>query len=270
MYKNFDVVVLITCFWRRENSITFVNIKTFVIVGCGRLAGIVSEAVVKGLLPEYELVGVYSRTVAKAERIAGEMEKIGKSCAVCTTVDGLLALKPDILVETASPAALREFAIPALKNGTSIVTLSIGALADDSFYREVCETAKENGTRVYIASGATGGFDVLRTAALMGNAVYEETMQSEQKVVFTGNAVEAIRLFPTKVNVTVAASRASVGPEAMQVTIQSTPGFKGDTQKVEIRNDQVHAVVDVYSATAEIAGWSVVNTLLNIVSPVVF
>jgi aspartate dehydrogenase len=56
----------------------------------------------------------------------------------------------------------------------------------------------------------------------------------------------------------------------MQVTIQSTPGFKGDTQRVEIRNDQVHAVVDVYSATAEIAGWSVVNTLLNIVSPVVF
>ena len=252
--------------------------KTFVIAGCGRLAGIVSEAVVKGLLPEYELVGVYSRTVAKAERIAGRMAEAGKSCAVCTTADEL---------ETASPAALREFAVPALKNGTSIVTLSIGALADDAFYREVCETAKENGTRIYIASGATGGFDVLRTAALMGKAtarfynekgpdalkgtpVYEEALQKEQKVVFTGNAVEAIRLFPTKVNVTVAASRASVGPEAMQVTIQSTPGFKGDTQRVEIRNDQVHAVVDVYSATAEIAGWSVVNTLLNIVSPVVF
>ena len=233
--------------------------KTFVIAGCGRLAGIVSEAVVKGLLPEYELVGVYSRTVAKAERIAGRMAEAGKSCAVCTTADELLALKPDILVETASPAALREFAVPALKNGT----------------------------RIYIASGATGGFDVLRTAALMGKAtarfynekgpdalkgtpVYEEALQKEQKVVFTGNAVEAIRLFPTKVNVTVAASRASVGPEAMQVTIQSTPGFKGDTQRVEIRNDQVHAVVDVYSETAEIAGWSVVNTLLNIVSPVVF
>lgn len=179
----------------------------------------------KGILPDYELVGVYSRTLAKAEHIAGQMEKIGKSCAVCTTADQLLDLKPDILVETASPAALREFAIPALQNGTSIVTLSIGALADDSFYREVCDTALRNGTRIYIASGATGGFDVLRTAALMGNAtarffnekgpdalkgtpVYEDALQEEQKVVFTGNAVEAIRLFPTKVNVTVAASRA--------------------------------------------------------------
>ena len=56
----------------------------------------------------------------------------------------------------------------------------------------------------------------------------------------------------------------------MQVTMQSTPGFTGDTQQVEIWNDQVHAVIDVYSATAEIAGWSVVNTLLNITSPIVF
>lgn len=96
--------------------------KTFVIAGCGRLAGIVSEAVVKGLLPEYELVGVYSRTVAKAERIAGRMAEAGKSCAVCTTADELLALKPDILVETASPGrSSGGSAVPALKNGTSIV-----------------------------------------------------------------------------------------------------------------------------------------------------
>lgn len=261
--------------------------KTFVIVGCGRLAGVVAEAVVKGLLPEYDLIGVYSRTAAKAERIAGQMRNAGRACAVCESVEKLLALKPDILVETASPAALREWAVPTLKNGTSIVTLSIGALADDAFYREVSAVAKENGTRIYIASGATGGFDVLRTAALMGGAsarffnekgpdalkgtpVYTDSLQTEQKIVFSGNAAEAIRLFPTKVNVTVAASRASVGPEAMCVTIQSTPGFKGDTQRVEIENEQVRAVVDVYSATSEIAGWSVVNTLLNIVSPVVF
>lgn len=91
--------------------------KTFVIVGCGRLAGVVAEAVVKGLLPEYDLVGVYSRTAVKAERIAGQMQKAGRVCAVCESMEKLLALKPDILVETASPAALREWAVPTLKNG---------------------------------------------------------------------------------------------------------------------------------------------------------
>ena len=66
--------------------------KTFVIVGCGRLAGVIAEAVVKGLLPEYDLIGVYSRTAAKAERIAGQMRNAGRACAVCESVEKLLAL----------------------------------------------------------------------------------------------------------------------------------------------------------------------------------
>jgi aspartate dehydrogenase len=52
--------------------------------------------------------------------------------------------------------------------------------------------------------------------------------------------------------------------------MESTPQFTGDRQRVEIKNEQVYAVVDVFSATAEIAGWSVVSTLQNIVSPIVF
>lgn len=115
--------------------------KTFVIVGCGRLARIVSDALVKGFLPEYELVGVYSRTEEKAAGIAAQMRDAGRSCAVCRSVEELLSLKPDVLVETASPAALRQVALPALRGGTSVVTLSIGALADEEFYREVAEAA---------------------------------------------------------------------------------------------------------------------------------
>ena len=73
-------------------------------------------------------------------------------------------------MESASPAAMKELALPTLENGTSIITLSIGALADTSFYEKVKETAKANDTRVYLVSGAIGGFDVLRTTSLMGNA----------------------------------------------------------------------------------------------------
>ncbi|SHG25083.1 aspartate dehydrogenase domain-containing protein [Dysgonomonas macrotermitis] len=261
--------------------------EKLVIVGCGHLAEIVVDAVINGLLPEYDLVGVYSRTKAKAEYLANKMQQQGRTCTPCSSLVDLLALKPDYLVEAASPAAMKELTLPALKNGTSIVTLSIGALADTAFYKEAIETAKANGTRIYIASGATGGFDVLRTATLMGNAsarffnekgqralrrsaVYDPALETEKRIVFSGTAREAIGVFPTGLNVSVAASLASVGPEKMQVAMQSTPGFIGDTQRVEIKNDQVHAVVDVYSATPEIAGWSVVSTLQNIVSPIVF
>ena len=265
----------------------FVAMKKLVIAGCGYLADIVADALIKGLLPEYNLVGVYSRTAVKAERLAAKMEKAGRICTASTSLEELLALKPDYLVEAASPAAMKELALPVLRNGTSIVTLSIGALADKAFYNEVRNTAAAHGSRVYIASGATGGFDVLRTATLMGNAtasfynekgvaalrqspLYTPDMERVNRVVFSGTAHEAIERYPTGLNVAVAASLATVGPEHLQVTMESTPQFTGDRQRVEIKNEQVYAVVDVFSATAEIAGWSVVSTLQNIVSPIVF
>ncbi|MBO7183430.1 MAG: DUF108 domain-containing protein [Bacteroidales bacterium] len=258
------------------------------IMGCGKLAKIIAQAFIQGMLPEYELIAVYSRTVAHAQEITDMMQgHQDGTCQVCQNMEELLALKPDFLVEAASPAAMKEWAVPALQQGCSVVTLSIGALADKVFYEKALAAARENGSKIYLVSGATGGFDVLRTATLMGNAkacffnekgpnalkntpVYDDSMQTEQRVVFSGCATQAIEQFPTKVNVTVAASLASVGPEQMQVRMQSTPGFVGDTQRVEIKNDQVHAVIDVYSATAEIAAWSVVSKLQNIVSAIVF
>lgn len=267
--------------------------KTLAIVGCGKLGKIVARAVNEGYLPEYKLIAAYSRTYDKTLEIASYAD----GCTPCHTLCELLEMKPDYIAEAASPAAMRELALPALKGGSSIVTLSIGAFADDVFYNDVMEAARESGARVYIASGATGGFDVLRTAALMGEVfaaegsggkaevdffnekgpnalkgtpVYEDSLQNEAKVVFEGTAREAIAAFPTKVNVTVAASRASVGPGNVHVRIKSTPGFVGDTQKVQIRNRQVCATVDVYSETSEIAGWSIVAVLRNIMSPIVF
>lgn len=263
--------------------------KTLAIVGCGKLAEIVVDAVIDGILPDYQLIGLFSNNHEKVQRLAKKMQGADGSyvCTPCHTVEELLALKPDYIVESASPAAMKALALPALKNGSSIVTLSVGVFADEEFYNEVKKVARQNNTRVHIASGAIGGFDVLRTVSLMGpceasidtekgpnslkgTPVYDETLQTEKRKVFEGNAKEAIALFPTKVNVAVAASLAAVGPMAMKVSVTSTPGYIGDDHRIEINSDQVKAVIDVYSETAQIAGWSVVNTLRNITSPIVF
>lgn len=263
--------------------------KTLALVGSGKLAEIVVDALLAGLLPDYQLIGIYSRTKEKRDSLAQRVRRAEAetSCTSCASLQELLDLKPEYIVESASPAAMKELALPALQNGSSIVTLSIGAFADQSFYEEVATTAKKHNARVHLVSGAIGGFDVLRTVSLMeqceasiatekgpdslkGTAVYEESLQEEQKQVFSGNAKEAIALFPTKVNVAVAASLASVGPTNMKVSVTSSPRFVGDDHRIEIKSEQVHAVVDVYSKTAEIAGWSVVNTLRNITSPIVF
>ena len=71
-------------------------------------------------------------------------------------------------------------------------------------------------------------------------------------------------------NVAGASSLATVGPEDTRVDIYSVPGMVGDDHKITSEIEGVKAVVDIYSSTSAIAGWSVVAVLQNIVSPIVF
>lgn len=254
------------------------------IIGNGYLAEIIVDAWKNGCLDEYEMVGILGRTKEKTENLAAKA-----GAKACSTIEEFLELKPDYVAEAASVQAVKDMAEKILASGAGFIVLSIGAFADAEFYERVKQTAREHGSKVYIASGAVGGFDVLRTVSLMGEAVsgietrkgpkslqntplFEEHLMTDpvESQVFDGNAKEAIALLPTKVNVAVAASLATVGPEHTRVNIHSVPGFVGDDHKITAEIEGVKAVVDIYSSTSAIAGWSVVAVLQNIVSPIVF
>ena len=153
-------------------------------------------------------------------------------------------------------------------------------------------TAKVHGGRIYLPHGVVGGFDVLHTVALMAEAkgqpitaemhtqkgpaslkntplFTDELMTTPEKTVLAGTAAEAIRILPTKVNVAVAAALASIGPDAMGAKITSVEGFAGDDHCITMETDGLKVTSDVYSRTAEIAGWSIVALLQNLAGPVV-
>lgn len=252
------------------------------ILGNGKLAGVVVEAWEKGLLPGYQLVGIVGRTPDKTAALAGRA-----GCAACATVEELLAQKPDVVAECASVQAVRDGAEAILAAGADLAVISIGAFADADFYAKTAQAAQTGGGKVYLASGAIGGFDVLRTVSLMGQAraametrkgpkslentpVYKEEMAGTEQVAFSGTPAQAIGLLPTKVNVAVAAGLSTTGPSEMDFTICSIPGFVGDDHKITVEAPGVKAVVDVYSATSHIAGWSLVALLRELSSPIRF
>ncbi len=259
--------------------------KKFALVGCGFLGSIVVDAYMQGLLPDYELIGVLDRKNAASVSAKAD-------CADAPTLDSLLAMKPDYIVETASVEWVRENAVKVLDQGVSLVLLSIGAFADAELYRKARAAAEKSGAKIHLASGAIGGFDVLQTVTLMAHSmqlaenssiethtgckgfiptpVWEDALLTEQKTVFTGNAKQAIATFPRRVNVAVATSLATTGPDVTQVIMHSVPNWQGDDHKITAEIDGVKAVVDIYSRTSAIAGWSVVALLRNLTSPVCF
>ena len=93
---------------------------------------------------------------------------------------------------------------------------------------------------------------------------------TEKTTVFTGNAKQAIATFPRRVNVAVATSLATTGPEITGVTMHSVPGWVGDDHCITAEIEGVKAVVDICSSTSAIAGWSAVSLLRNLASPVCF
>lgn len=258
--------------------------RRLALIGCGYLNEIVAQALQDGYLPAYELIAVLARDVDHARAFAGRF-----GCKACTTLDELTALRPDFTAEAASVQAVREYGEAVLSGGSNLVVLSIGAFADPEFYERIQRAAVRSQRRVYIASGAVGGFDVLRTAALMSpvkasisafksaaslrrTPLFGDDLMdiTEPRQVFNGTTKAAIAILPTKVNVAIAAALASAGPEHTAMDINVVPGFGGDEYKIKVEGGEVRAELDIYSRTSAIAAWSVVAVLQNAVAPIVF
>ena len=119
--------------------------KTFAIAGCGHLGKIVCKAYKQGLLEDYRLIGAFSAQKTDAQALIE-----GTDAKAASSMDEIISLKPDFIVETASIALLKEFAISALEKGISIIPLSIGAFADADFKKEAIKTAKSSEAKIYI------------------------------------------------------------------------------------------------------------------------
>lgn len=256
------------------------------LLGCGYLNEIVANALEDGYLPEYELVGVFGRNYEHTQAFAKRY-----NCKPCQTIEELMDTKPDFTAEAASVKAIQDYAEVVLNAGSNLVVLSIGAFANQELYSRVQQAARQSKRRVYIASGAVGGFDVLRTAALMSPITATFTSQKnpltlygsplftpdvlamqpgERKNVFHGTTKQAIEMLPAHFNVAVATALASAGVADTMMNIDAVPGFAGDEYKIEIHGEEIHTDLNIYSRTSAIAGWSVVAVLQNAVSPIVF
>lgn len=265
--------------------------KTVAIIGYGALGSILASALRQTLPKDYQVSGIWTRHIQR------DMERIRQDgFRPYGSFEALLADKPDYAVEIASGEAVHMYGKALLCAGISLIVTSVGALAEDALRESLAQSAQASGTRIYVTSGAVGGFDVLQTVALMGNAkgCIENIKAPEslngapylegkslplgrQQTIFQGTAREAIAGFPKNVNVAVASALASVGVDAMQVVIDSCPGKQDNLHRITVENDGVRAVIEVTSRpnpgnprSSIMTAWSVVALLRNLSGPIQF
>lgn len=261
------------------------------IVGSGALSSIIGKFVAQVLSEDYEILGVLSREVENAKKLAIEID-----CKTYNTISEVIYDKPDYVIEAANSEVFKEIGVEVLAHGIHIIPLSVGALADQDFYDAVKKAAVENGSRIYIPAGAVGGFDVLRASLLMEEVEVSITTEKapnslngapflkgrilsedQEEEIFSGTAEEAIEHFPENVNVAVATALATNGVQNTKVVVHSVPGFETNRHAIKLTGETVNVDIVIETKPSEenpksssLAAYSVISLLKDLASPFVF
>ena len=166
----------------------------------------------------------------------------------------LVALRPDLVVECAGHAAVRDVALPCLRAGIDVVIVSIGALADEALARSLREAARRGGARMILPPGAIGGVDLLAALAATGDctvsytgtkppaawrgtaaeAILDLDRLDEARVFFIGSARNAALAYPKNANVAATVALAGAGLDATRVTLVADPAASANRHALKV------------------------------------
>ncbi|WP_187971236.1 aspartate dehydrogenase [Aquibium microcysteis] len=173
--------------------------------------------------------------------------------AAVTTVDALLAARPDFVVECAGHSAVDAFVPPLLHAGLDVVVVSIGALADEALHARLREAAAAGGARMILPAGAVGGIDILSALRAGGDVQVRYTGTKPPKawagtpaetvvdlaaldrpaVIFEGSARAAATAYPKNANVAATLALAGAGFDATRVVLVADPAASGNVHEFE-------------------------------------
>jgi aspartate dehydrogenase len=205
-------------------------VKSVGIIGCGAIGTLIAEAVEKGIVPCDRLM-LYDIDKSKSEKLE---RRLHIPATVTTGVEEMIKLKPTVIVEAASQQAARECMGKIVAENVELIVMSVGALLDMGIKSD----------RIHISSGAIGGLDAISSANL---AEVEEVVlttrknpgvlglaDQQEKLIYEGDAQEAVRRFPREMNVA-ATLALTVEPEKVRVRIISDPRVHRNVHEITVK-----------------------------------
>lgn len=212
------------------------------IVGCGAIGSSLAEAIDRGDAGDVELVIIYDRNLDKVERVVSGLRRkpgIGRS------IDDVISSECDLVIEVASQEAVRNYGRMIIESGKDLMVLSVGALSDPQLFRSLMDACRKHGRKLYIPSGSILGVDGVFAAAMGGieelklvtrkpAASLGMSLEGE-KLLYSGNASEAARKFPSSVNVAATLGLAAMDMDRVNVEVVADPSINRNVHEIRAR-----------------------------------
>lgn len=195
------------------------------IIGCGAIGTDVAIAADK--MKEIKKIYIYDIKKSASAKLIKKLKK-----AEIKPVEDFLK-DVDLVFEGASQDAVIQYAEKVLQAGKNLVIMSVGGLFQDNLRNKIGKIAREKNCRVYIPTGALCGIDGILSASIGGlNEVTLVTTKppssfgrklERRTVLFEGTAREAVKKFPSNINVAASLSLAGKGFDDTKVEIVADP-----------------------------------------------
>ncbi len=244
------------------------------LLGCGNIGHIIATHA-----SGFEISAVFDKVSGRAQEIAAI-----SGARACGDFGSFVNADFDIVVEAASIAAAKNYAIEVLTHRKDLVIMSVGALTDAGFREKIRTAALASGKKVYIPSGAIFGLDNLKIGRISRiNRLLLKTTKSPaslgidsdtRRKIFSGKANECIKAFPKNVNVSVAMSLAAGQDTDVELWVDPSVDrnvhelfFEGDFGETYIRVTNFPSPDN--PATSYLAALSILSLLEKLSDPIV-
>ena len=229
--------------------------KNVGLIGCGTIGSELALAIDRGKVKKAALLFIYDKVQSVAVELKSKLENSNTKTFsnFSQFISSPAFANADIIVEAASQDAVKKFAKTIIQSGKDLIIMSVGALTESDLLYELFDIASKKEVHIYVPSGAIAGIDAIRSVkhllksvtisttkspkALAGAPFFEKTRINpesitKKRLIYEGSARDAVKKFPSNVNVAAALGLAGVGMDATKVKIIADPAISVNQHEI--------------------------------------
>ena len=245
-------------------------IKSVALIGCGTIGKELALAVDSGGIKNASLVALFDKARNSAEELSSKLHF--NSPHIFSNFEEFISSRSygdtDIVVEAASQDAVNDFCKRIAESGKSLMIMSVGALANQILLSDLLDCASHNTSHIYVPTGAIAGIDAIRSVKHLIESVTLSTTKNpkalsdapffsdsgfdlfklnQKTLIYEGTASDAVKKFPSNVNVAAVLGLAGIGIEKTKVRIIVDPNTDRNNHEIIVNGKFGEMTISVHN-----------------------